>query len=294
MTQLDVPVPRSLMKTQIWFASIITQPLREKNRIQAYTPSKERIEIEAALHISPSPTLQPWQRIEVYNQQYWWRLLSVMHDLYPLVTRLFGYQDFNESIAVPYLNLLPSNHWSIDCIGNRLPAWIQSNYEGDDKELVTDAVAIDFAYVDSFLKAENPPIDISHYGEKELAQLIHKRIFLQPHIHLFALNYDLFQFRDEMVAQEPEYWVENDFPHLPKEKRYYSIVYRNKHGDVLWDTLSSAEFHVLWKFQEGCTIEDACDWLERQDAAMSDEAAAHIHFWFQEWTMRGWLTLAKS
>lgn len=293
MKTKEIPPPKKLEKTQIWFASIITQPLIEDNQIRPITPSQHSIEEEAQLEIRPSPTLKPWERMQVYNQQYWWRLIGIMQELYPLVTRLFGYNDFNEMIAIPYLNKYPSNHWSIDSIGNRLPKWIEKDYQGDDKELVRDAVALDLAFNLSFVSVEKPVIDISHLQEEELDQLIHRRIFLQPYIHLFAFDHNLFQFRDEMLAQEPEYWIEHDFPQLPQEKRYYGIIYRSKHDNIVWDSLSSVEFHILWKFQEGCTIEAACEWLERQDAAMSDEAAAHIHFWFQEWTMRGWLTLTK-
>lgn len=287
------PPPRSLAKKQIWFAGLITQPLTEENGIQSYTATKQTIEQEAKKEIKPSPTMQPWERIEIYNQQYWWRILDMMQQLYPLVVRLFGYHDFNKTIAVPYLQKYPSFHWSIDSIGRRLPKWIREDYTGDDKELVKDAVDLDYAFQESSLSGEKPVIDVSHFQEEELSQLVHRRIYLQPCIHLFALEYNLFQFRDEIIQNEPEYWIDHDFPELPKEKRYYGIVYRAKNYNVIWDSLSSAEFHVLWKFQEGCTIENACEWLERQDAGMSDEAAAHIHFWFQEWTMRGWLTLEK-
>lgn len=290
----DISPPRSLVKKQIWFAGLITQPLTDENGIQAFTSSKQSIEREAKNEIKPSPTLQPWERIEIYNQQYWWRILEIMQQLYPLVVRLFGSYDFNRLIAVPYLQKYPSNHWSIDCIGRKLPVWITEDYSGDDKELIKDAVDLDYAFQESSFSGEKLTIDISHLSEDELSKLVHRRIHLQPYIHLFALDYNLFQFRDEMITQDPDYWIDNDFPELPREKRYYGIVYRAKNDNVVWDSLSSAEFHVLWKFQEGCTIEDACDWLERQDAAMSDEAAAHIHFWFQEWTMRGWLTLEKS
>jgi hypothetical protein len=293
MTIREVTPPRSLVKKQIWFASLITQPLTLDNCIQPITPTNQEIEREAIKEIKPSPTLLPWQRIEIYNQQYWWRLLDIMHQLYPFVTRLFGYQDFNQSIAVPFLQQLPSNTWAIDHIGDRLPQWIRTNYTQDDKELVWNAIDLDYAFQDSFCRGVKPTIDIAHLQEDELSQLVSRRIYLQPYIHLFALDYNLFPFREEIIKEEPEYWIDHDFPELPKAKRYYGIVYRSKHDDVVWDNLSSAEFHVLWKFKEGCTIEDACEWLERQDAAMSDEAAAHIHFWFQEWTMRGWLTLEK-
>lgn len=294
MNTSETTAPRSLVKKQIWFANLITQPLTDDNGILPFAPSKLPIEREATKEISASPTLLPWQRIEIYNQQYWWRVLQIMQELYPFVTRLFGYTDFNRTIAVPYLQKYPSTHWSIDRIGNKLPQWIRESYQSDDVELVKNAIDLDFAFQDSFIHQAKPIINISHLGEDELSALVHKRIYLQPYIHLFAFDYNLFSFREEMLKQEPDHWIENDFPELPKAKRYYGIIYRTNHDNVVWDNISSSEFHILRKFKEGCTIESACEWLENQDATMSDEAAAHMHFWFQEWTMRGWLTLEKS
>lgn len=286
--------PKKLEETQEWFAGVITQPLRDGNHIDPITPSGEPIEPAAAKRIEPSPTLEPWQRIEIYNQQYWWRIFKILQELYPLATRLFGYFDFNQTIAVPYMRQFPSKHWSIDLIGTRLPIWIREHYNEEDKQLVHDAIDLDYAFQNSFDCELLPTIDISQQNEEGLSLLLRKKIHLQPFIHLFAFDYDLFQFRDAMLAQEPDYWIDHDFPELTTGKRCYGVVYRTHHDNVVWDSLSSAEFHVLWKFHEGCTIEQACEWLEKQNAGLTDEAAAHIHFWFQEWTLRGWLTLETS
>lgn len=103
----DAKVPFKLKKTQLWFGSIIGRPIDEDSKMNPISPAGQPIEIEACDFIRPSPTLRPAQRIQIYNQQYWWRLLSSMHETFPLVTRLFGYHDFNKIIAIPYLVKFP-------------------------------------------------------------------------------------------------------------------------------------------------------------------------------------------
>lgn len=290
----DAKVPSQLKKSQKWFASIITRPIDEDSRMNPVSPTGNLMEEEAWDFIHPSPTLRPAQRIQIYNQQYWWRLLSTLHEVFPLLTRLFGYYEFNQSIGIPYLVKYAPNHWSLNQLGDRLPQWIQEEYKASDKALVYDASMIDFAFNSSFVAPENPPITQAPLASPgDFSSLMSPKIYLQPHIHLFKWDYDIFQFRTNFLLQEVEYWIENDFPALPKDRKYYFVLFRNSRNDIAWNEITSAEYHVLKKFQEGSSIDDLCQWLEQQDPAISDPASEKIHIWLQEWILRGWLTLTS-
>ena len=198
----DTHVPSTLKRTQKWFASIITRPIDEDSRMNPISPSGNRMEEEAYEFIIPSPTLRPAQRIQIYNQQYWWRLLNCLHENFPFVTRLFGYHDFNQTIGIPFLNKYPAHHWSLGVLGDLLPQWIDEEYHADDKNLVKDAVLLDWSYHRSFFVASHPilsskalpdPADVSYFLTQKLC--------LQPHVNLFQFNYDLVGLRNEMIAQ---------------------------------------------------------------------------------------------
>ena len=153
-------LPCSLKITQEWFAHVITTPLYEHDAIQPYTTEGLLVSEEAARYIVPSPTLRPHQRIQIYNQQYWWRLLNTLHINFPLVTRLFGRNAFNEQIAIPYLLRCPPNHWSLSLIGERLPAWISECYEEPDQTLVRHAAELDWAFTASYIAPQLPRLDL--------------------------------------------------------------------------------------------------------------------------------------
>lgn len=154
----DTKVPIKLKKIQHWFGSIIGRPIDEDSRMNPLSPSGNPMELEAYDFIKPSPTLRPAQRIQIYNQQYWWRLINHMHESFPLVIRLFGYHDFNRTIAIPYLVSYPPTHWSLNQLGDKLPQWVEEEYQADDKQLVYDAVRVDWAFSHSFVAAELEPI----------------------------------------------------------------------------------------------------------------------------------------
>lgn len=289
---LNIPIPKELNAVQDWFASIITRPIDADNHMNLISPSGNPMEEEACKYIAPSPTLRPHQRIELYNQQYWWRLLSTLQEIFPLVTRLFGYFGFNQEIAFPYLVKYPPDHWSLIELGKHMNKWIIEDYHQNDQRLVYDSACLDWAFNDAFTIKQMPPLDLSNIPEPGTPEsLLTVTLYLQPHIHLFSWNYNLFPFRHAFLAESPDYWLENDFPELPKGD-FCFIVYRDAYNDICWKQISKAEYHLLVLFKNGgSTIEKACQFLEKQDQSICEEAQQHLHQWFQEWTVNGFLTL---
>jgi hypothetical protein len=289
----DAAAPTKLKKTQKWFASIITRQIDEDSRMSPISPSGELMEEEAWNYIKPSPTLRPAQRIEIYNQQYWWRLLGVLHDTFPLLTRLFGYHDFNQTIGFPYLLKYPPDSWSLSQLGEKISLWVTENYERSDKQLIYDAARVDWSYNRCFLASELAPLNMAQLPEgTDLSNVLEMTLYLRPSNALFALDYNFFDFRFEFLKQEPEYWVENDFPPLVKIPQW-AILHRTNQKDLLWDEISETEFHLLSLFQNGHSIVQACAWLENQEGDHFKTASDNIHVWLQKWVVKQWLTLEK-
>lgn len=277
--------PPVLKQTQEWFGSIISQRLPQDNHISLVAPSGKPIKEEAPIFIAPSPTLEPYKRIELYHQQYWWRLLNILHETFPLAVRLFGYGAFNETVAKPYLLTYPPNTWSLNPLGSRLAEWVEKYYKGDDKLLVLNAVKVDYMYIDSFVAAEYPPIK----AEDE-ATLMEKALALQPHIQTIALPYDLFLFRKEMLSEPVEHWVDHPFPKLSKKQKFYFVVARSRSNDIGWSQVPLAEFLVLEQLKKPQTLMQLCEWLEKQKREIVKVASENLQSWFQSWTARRWLT----
>lgn len=288
----DPKVPLQLKETQQWFGTLISRAIDDQSRIQPITPSGKPVEEEAGQFIKPSPTLRPVQRLQIYNQQYWWRLLSILHEIFPLVVRLFGYYEFNRRLGTPYLLRYPPNSWSLNGLGDRLLQFLEETYHDEDRALVLHAVELDNAFSDSFLKVNTAPILLENLPvPNDPSSLFEHTLYLQPHLYLLKMPYDLCTFREEFLKESVEHWMEQEFPPLKKEKMYYFAVYRNPGLLIQWIEISLAEWSLLNQFRTGATIEAGCEWLETQDTALQEEAFAHLHKWFQGWIVRRWLTL---
>lgn len=283
MNQYDPHVPHPLKTTQEWFGKIIGRPLSEEGGISLLAPSGQPIESESKSYIAPSPTLQPFERIQIYNQQYWWRLLNNLHDTFPFLTRLFGYYDFNETLAIPYLRKHPPTHWSLNKLGDLFPSWIQTNYLKEDRELTYAAAVLDEAHYALFFKPLVPSFTIPSDCEGILSQ----SLSLQPHVKLFHHPYDLFSLRREMLKEDPDYWISHDFPELKKEPTFTMLFRLRNCGTIIRKTLSSVEYLILKQFQSGTSIEAVCDWLEGQPEDIQEAAEKGLQLWFKEWTQDG-------
>lgn len=293
----DTTVPEKLKMTQQWFASIITRPIDENSEMMPISPKGMPMTEEAREFIAPSPTLQPAQRIEIYNQQYWWRLLSALHENFPLVTRMFGYHDFNMQLAFPYLVKYPANHWSLNNIGERFPRWIEEEYHAQDKTLVLLSAQVDLAFSDSFVAGELPKISLERLATPgDISSLADQPLQLQPYVVLFRLPYDLFQFRQKFLLQEPEYWLQNDFPkltHYDRDESGYFVLFRDKFNRIEFKQISQSEFLLLEQFELPTTIDAVCEWLELQSAnsEVYQDAGKDLAEWFQNWISLQWLGL---
>jgi len=303
----DQKVPGSLQGIQEWFASIITRPIDDQSHMDTISPSGCPMTEEAQKYVSPSPTLESHQRIELYNQQYWWRLLNTLHNSFPLVVRLLGYHNFNDRIAMPYLVKYPSHHWSLSFLGDRLDQWITEEYEGEDKQILRDAVQIDWAFNMSFFAQHQDSLTSDMTPDEMDPNVVLKRkACLQKHLYLFDLKYDLFKFRYEMKQKDPDFWSnhhyanlkhalnegETHFPKLKQDRDYFFVLYRNARNAVVYEEMPEAEYRLLEKFREGATIEEVCHWLETQEEELYQKAIPDLQKWLESWIVKEWLTQA--
>lgn len=294
---LDYPVCEpsyQLKSTQEWFAGIITNRLGENEAIQPYSPHGCLIAEEAAKYIIPSPTLLPHQRMQIYNQQYWWRLLNTLHDNFPLVTRLFGRHAFNEKIGIPYLLIYPPNHWSLSALGERLPKWVEEYYREPDQSLVLNSSHLDWAFMASCIAPHFPVPKFTQMIQENPESMASQIFYLQPHISLFTWNYDLFTFRTNFLKQDDDYWMDHRFPALPKGKKYFFALYRNIHNKLAWREIKKEEFILLQRFKMGTSITDVCEYIESQEPSIYEYAVNHLQQWLQEWAQAGFLTLQQQ
>lgn len=258
----------SYKETLEWFGAVLKKPIDGDSCI---IPSSETE--KASFYISPSPTLNPTSRLEIYAQQYWWRLFSTMQDHYPLLTRLFGYQGFNEQIAQPYLVKHPPNHWNINLLGENLLQYLKLHYNAPDASLVSAAAELDWLHIHAFIQKRN-----------SLPSSETEPLYLSSSTFLVSYKWDLSSFRNNLLKESPDYWVDNDFPEL-KKGEFYFILKRTPDWNIVCDQIQSQEFKLLKEFEKGLSLTDLCQ--------TSTELHEDLTQWIPRWIAEGLLTPEK-
>ncbi|MCB1181616.1 MAG: putative DNA-binding domain-containing protein [Chlamydiia bacterium] len=266
--------PEGLYSTQKWFAQVITQPLSHHHKLPPLAPSLYPIAEEAKQIIAPSSTLAPHKRIEIYYQQYWWRLLKVLHDNFPMLTKILGFTSFNQTVGIPYLVDHPPSDWALCKLGNSLPSWMSTHYKGKKKKLCTQAATIDWAAQKAFWTKHYPP-------NIHLETILDTNIKLQPHITLFTFSIDLLSYRDHLLANNESFFAF-------KKGHYHVAIFRDLNNHVVWQPLKETENMILCSLSQGMTINVTLNNLAHEGSELYEEARTLLPLFFRRWISLGW------
>src|SRR5437870_2610718 len=98
---------RQLRDIQRQFSSLVMRPQKVAGRLRARTTDGRLVRREAEGLMKPNRKLTSFERVEIYHQQYWLRLLSAMTEDFPGIRAVVGPPKF-EHLARAYLSDCPS------------------------------------------------------------------------------------------------------------------------------------------------------------------------------------------
>jgi hypothetical protein len=176
----------TLLELQRRMVEDVRRPLTLDFQMQSFTSDGSPVDDIASSYIAPNRRLSSFERLEIYNRQYWFRLSSALGEDYPTVQAVLGTKRF-EALTVAYLREHPSVSWTLRDLGAKLPAFLVAHPElcGRRHRLVTEVADLEWAYVEAFDGKHCDPIT------PEMAQSIgpESQLALQPHLQLLELHY---------------------------------------------------------------------------------------------------------
>src|SRR5882762_10028344 len=108
-----------LKELQRFMAQTLIRPLNGKNQMQRKWKDGRPMEKVAASFIKPNDRLTSLERLEIYNRQYWFRILDCFYDDYPGLCAVLGEKKFMR-LAEAYLTKYPSASFTLRNLGSRL------------------------------------------------------------------------------------------------------------------------------------------------------------------------------
>src|SRR6202045_3363901 len=107
-------------------ARAVMQPLTPSERMQRKAPGGGRMNAYAARYIKPNDRLTSFERLEIYNRQYWFRVLASMAEDFPGLRAVLGDKKF-EAMSKAYLADCPSRSFTLRNLGARLEGWLRKH-----------------------------------------------------------------------------------------------------------------------------------------------------------------------
>jgi hypothetical protein len=140
----------------------------------------------AESYLAPNARLTSFERLEIYNRQYWFRLISVVAEDFPTLNAVLGRKRF-DALILAYLAVHPSTSWTLRNLGGKLPAFLKVHPEftGRRHRLAVDVAKLEWAYVEAFDREYRAPLT----DEDARAVGPETRLSLQPHLQLLSLSY---------------------------------------------------------------------------------------------------------
>lgn len=93
--------PLALIQRQV--ASLIMSPLTKADRMRTRQPGGANTTALVEDFIKPNDRLTSFERLEIYNRQYWFRLLDCLYEDYPGLCALLGQPRFHRLEALSIL-----------------------------------------------------------------------------------------------------------------------------------------------------------------------------------------------
>lgn len=280
-----------LRALQRLMASAVMRPLTSGQGMQPRWTDGRVTQAVIAKFIKPNDRLTSFERLEIYNRQYWFRVIDCFFDDYPGLRAVLGERKFLK-LTLAYLERHPSTRFTLRDLGQYLinfihdqPVWTKPRHA-----LALEMARFEWAHIEAFDGEARPALRL-----EALAGLSPSRIFLrlQPHITLLVLNYPLDDFlislhRNTGLRNEASNAVESDRriagPRLTcsRSRKPIHLAVHRHHNRVYYKRLKPAQHEVLLALQNGASLEEA---LQATSAAITPR---QIQQWFQDWAVLGW------
>lgn len=288
-----------LRSIQEFMAASLFRPLASGERMQARWTDGQPMKKVAAGVIKPNERLSSFERLEIYNRVYWFRVLDCLYDDFPAVLAIIGGRRFHRLITA-YLTEFPSKSYTLRDLGERFPRFIEAypQWTTPHTELAREAAHLEWAQVVAFDGEAKPALGVDALLGADPAVL---RIGVQPYLTLLHLEYPLDDFLLSLKKREEgqggsSNTVAQAAQRAPMRKvrrprrQPIQIAVHRFQNSVYYKRLEPAAFGILSALQSGATLAEAC---ERGAALASHEDfATCLQRWFHDWAALGWMCSA--
>ena len=289
-----------LCQLQRSYASAVMRRLDPDSNMQTiWSDGRPTSEVVEAF-IKPNDRLTSFERIEIYNRQYWFRLIDAVYDDHPGLQAVLSGPQFNR-LVIEYLDRYPSRSYTLRNLCSRMEQFITERPElvSPRFELAVEMARFEWAQVVAFDGELKTAVSVDDLLGANPAKL---RLALQPYITLLELHWPLDDWSialkkaTQALRSEASNAIEEETekvkprPKRPKKQTVFVAVHRHD-GSLYYKRLEREAYHMIAALRDGESLATAVAVVSESDP--EHDWSSDVQKWFANWTAMGWFHKRK-
>jgi hypothetical protein len=286
-----------LDQIQRWMQSAIMNPDGIAEGI-ASPQTRRLIDIgpeEAERVIKRSKSLTALERLAIYANAYYARLLECLREEFPVLKHALGEEIF-DSFAAGYLELYPSRSYTLFNLGTSFPRFLaetRPDRQGQDSPAVSwpdfliDIATLELTFSEVFDGPGIERLDLLDAAQLRMISpeaLLEARLVGVPCLRLLALNYPVHHYHTAVRR--------NEEPDLPGPAPTWLAVTRQRFV-VRHFELSRSAYELLHALLAGEKLGDAIGCALEVAGPEAEHLADHLQTWFYDWASEGFFSAVE-
>lgn len=288
----------TLLDIQRRMAAVVMHPLTRAETMPRRRRDGASNNAEAESIIRPNDRLTSFERLEIYNRQYWFRLYGCFEEDFPGLLAILGRARF-DALMRAYLTDCPSQSFTLRNLGSRLESWLAEHPEfiQPHAALALDMVRLEWAHIEVFDAEEQPRL-----AAEDLASIDEdSTLALQPHLRLLALSYPVEDLLLQVRSEDGSNASSTNNASIARKRKHVRrfaalepkpiwLAVHRLQNTVWYKPIAQEEFRLLAAFLAGQTLGQAIDTAFASSSLPDDQRPAFLQEAFANWSALGWFT----
>ncbi|MDF1737862.1 MAG: DNA-binding domain-containing protein [Verrucomicrobiales bacterium] len=275
-----------LERVQRWMLSVIAHPDGINEGADA-TEARRWIDAGAGQLesvVTRSRQLSASERLAVYGNAYYARLLDCLGEVYPVLMRTLGEETF-QGFAFSFLQSHPSKSYTLNELGREFPGFLRATRPEDEggaewADFVIDLADLEWAIYDVFdgpgLEGA-PPMTLPDFSAIPQDEWLSLKFRVAPCVRLLKFSWPVNAHYTAVRASDGE--LNLAFP----ERAPSSLALSRRDYIVRRYPLSEAQYGLLHQFSEGQSLGDALEFLLEEGTISPESLGSELPRWFHDW-----------
>ncbi len=282
---------QNLKQIQRWMHAVITHPDGIEGGIHS-NEAQQQVPVDVTnveRVISRSQALDSVNRLRVYGNAYFARLVECLENEYPSLVHAVGQEAF-DGFAFEFLNHYPSTSYTLNQLGAKFPQYLTETRpereEGNDGEpdwadWMIDLARLERAYSEVF---DGPGVekqellkldDLQNIAPEQMADI---RLIPVPCLRLMSFQFPVHEYVSAFRQDQQPEWPAPSATYLAITRRNY-IVRRHP--------IDLAQYTILNELMGDKPLGQAIETVVEQDLLPANDAADNLRLWFESWSAAG-------